>query len=184
MRLRISRAGATPALAAVAMLALAACAPKPETPEQMATRMRAEADSAKTAIETANARFVRLVGAGKADSAAMNYAEDAVLMLSNAPPAAGRAAIQTKLAELVGYGTWEMSVTTTRVDANGPLAVEQGTYVQNFKPGPHAPAGMAAMFPDTGKYLTGWKKVNGAWLIFADISNSDRSLPAPAAKRR
>ena len=184
MRLRISRASASPALAAVALLALAACAPKPETPEQMAARMQAESDSAKTAIEAANARFIRLLAAGKADSAAMNYAEDAVLMLSNEPAAAGRAAIRAKLADLLGYGTWDMSVMTTRVEANGPLAVEQGTYVQNFKPGPHAPAGMAAMFPDTGKYVTGWKKVNGAWLIVADISNSNRSLSAPAAKRR
>jgi ketosteroid isomerase-like protein len=174
----------TRGFAAVTLLALAACAPKPETPEQMAARMKAESDSAKTAIEAANTRFVRYFAAGKADSAAMNYAEDAVVMMSNEPEVRGRAAIQAKLAEWMGYGTWEMSATTTRVDANGPLAVEQGTYVQDFKPGPHAPAGMAAMFPDTGKYVTGWKKVNGAWLIIADISNSSRAMPAPAAAKR
>jgi hypothetical protein len=39
------------------------------------------------------------------------------------------------------------------------------------------------MFPDTGKYVTAWKKVNGAWLIFADITNSNRALPGPAAKK-
>jgi ketosteroid isomerase-like protein len=166
---------------AVALLALAACTPKPETPEQMAARMKAESDSAKMAIEAANARFVRYFSEGKADSAAMNYAEDAVLMLSNEPAANGRAAIQAKIAEWMGYGTWTMTATTTRVDANGPLAVEQGTYVQDFKAGPTAPPGMAAMFPDTGKYVTAWKKVNGSWLIFADISNTNRAMPAPAA---
>jgi ketosteroid isomerase-like protein len=91
----------------------------------------------------------------------------------------GRAAIQAMIAEWMSYGTWQASSTTTRVDANGPLAVEQGTNVLNLKPGPHAPAGMAAMFPDTGKYVTAWKKVNGTWLIFADISNSSRAMPAP-----
>jgi hypothetical protein len=53
-------------LAAVTLLALAACAPKPETPEQMATRMKAESDSARTAIEAAGARWNRYFNAGKA----------------------------------------------------------------------------------------------------------------------
>jgi ketosteroid isomerase-like protein len=173
-------------IAAVAWLALAACAPKPETPEQMAARITAESDSARTAIEAANARFVRYVGAGKADSAALNYAEDAVLMMPNEPALRGRAAIQAKLAEWMGYGTWQMTATTTRVDANGPMAVELGTNSMALTPGPTAPAGMAAMFPDTGKYVTYWKKVDGQWLIAADIGNSSRALPTPAAasKRR
>jgi ketosteroid isomerase-like protein len=170
--------------AAVSLLVLAACAPKPETPEQMAARMQAESDSARTAIEAANARFVGYIASGKADSAAMNYAEDATLMPPNEPAVSGRAAIQAKFAEFMSYGTWQMSATTMRVDANGPMAVEQGTYVQDFKPGPHAPPGMAAMFPDTGKYLTAWKKVNGAWLIFGDISNTSRAMPTPAAAKR
>jgi ketosteroid isomerase-like protein len=171
-------------IAAVALLALAACAPKPESPEQMAARMQAESDSARTAIEAANARFVEYVGAGKADSAAMNYAEDAVLMLPNEPPVEGRAAIQAMIAEMLGYGSWHMTATTTRVDANGPLAVEQGTNTMDFTPGPNAPAGMAAMYPDTGKYVTEWKKVAGKWLIAADIANSSRAMPQPAASKR
>ena len=170
-------------LAAVTLLALAACAPKPETPEQAAARMKAESDSARTAIEAANARFHRYAATGNVDSAVMGYAVDVVVMMSNTPAIRGRAAIRAMLAEWMGYGTWEMTSTTTRVDANGPLAVEQGTYVQNFKAGPHAPAGMAAMFPDTGKYVTAWRKVNGDWLIFADIFNTDRPEPAAAAKR-
>ena len=170
-------------LAAVTVLALAACAPKPETPEQMATRMKAESDSARTAIVAANARFVGYFMAGKTDSAAMNYVEDASLFVPNAPLVKGRAAIQAKMNEMLGLGTWQFTATTTSVDANGPLAVEQGTYVQNLKPGPHTPPAVAAMFPDSGKYVTAWRKVNGAWQIFADISNSDRATPAPAAKK-
>ena len=170
-------------LAAVTVLALAACAPKPETPEQMAARMKAESDSARTAIEAVNARAHRYFAAGNVDSLAMGYAEDVVVMISNAPATRGRPAIRAKLAEWMGYGTWEMIATTTRVDANGLLAVEQGTYVMNLKPGPHAPAGMAAMFPDTGKYVTAWRRVNGDWLVFADILNTDRLVPAAAAKR-
>ena len=170
-------------LAALTALALVACAPKPEASEQMAARIKAESDSARTAIEAANARFVRYFVAGKADSAAMNYVEDAAVYMPNEPLARGRAAIQAKVGEMMGLGTWQFTATTTQVDANGPLAVEQGTYVWNLKPGPHTPAAVAAMFPDTGKYVTAWKKVNGAWLIFADITNSNRALPAPTAKK-
>ena len=170
-------------LTAVTLLALAACAPKPETPEQMAARIKAESDSAKTAIEAVGARFMRYFAAGQPDSVAMLYADDAVLMLPNTPAVSGRAAIRAKVAEAVSYGTWQFSCTTTRVEASGPLAVEQGTCVQNFKAGPHAPPGMAAAFPDTMKYVTAYRKVNGVWLAIADISNSSRAMPAPAAKR-
>ena len=170
-------------LAALTLLALAACAPKPETPEQAAARMTAESDSARTAIEAANARFVGYFLAGKADSAAMNYVEDAAFYMANEPLTKGRAAIQAKMNEMMSLGTWQFTATTTSVDANGPLAVEQGTYIWGLKPGPHTPAAVAAMFPDTGKYVTAWRKVNGAWLIFADIANSNRALPAPGAKK-
>ncbi|MGD0484995.1 MAG: nuclear transport factor 2 family protein [Gemmatimonadales bacterium] len=170
-------------LAVVTLLALAACAPKPETPEQMTARMKAESDSARTAIEAANAHWVRYAAAGRADSAALDFAEDAVFMTANAPSLRGRPAIQAMFSEMFSYGTWQVTLTTTRVDAYGPIAVEQGTNILRFTPGPHAPAGMAAMYPDTGKYLTYWKKVNGTWLEAVDISNSDRAMPAPAAKR-
>jgi ketosteroid isomerase-like protein len=172
-------------LAAVTLLALAACAPKPETPEQMATRMKAESDSARTAIEAAMGHWERHIAAGRADSAAMIYAEDAVVMTSNSPAIKGRAPIEAMLTRLMGYGTYQFAFDIARVDANGPLAVEQGTYVEDFKPGPQVPPGMAAMFPDTGKYVTEWRKVNGVWLIAVDIFNTSRPMSAPGvAKRR
>jgi len=155
-------------LAAVALLALAACAPRTET------------DSARTAIEAANARWARHMATGQADSAALNFAEDAVLMMDNGPSIRGRTAIQAKFAELLSYGTWQVALATTRVEAYGPVAIEQGTKVVRFTPGPRAPAGMAALYPDTGKYLTYWKKVDGAWLEAVEIGSSSRAALAPA----
>lgn len=161
---------------AAALLVAAACAPPPETPEQAAARMAAETDSARAAIEAANARFVRYMAAGHVDSAALNYAEDAVVLMPNEPLVQGRAAIQAAFAEWTSLGTWEMQVTTVRVDASGPMAVEVGTNVMNFTPGPNAPRGMAAMYPDTGKYVTYWKRVDGNWMIVADIYNTSRAM--------
>ena len=170
--------------AAVTLLALAACAPKQETAEQMAARLKAESDSARPAIAALSASFARNVAAGRADSVALLYAEDATLMLPNQAPVRGRAAIRAKVAELIGYGTMQFACTMTRLDASGPLAVEQGVCIQNFTPGPGAPAGMAAMFPDTMKYVTAYQKVNGAWLAIADISNTSKALRAPGATQR
>jgi len=167
-------------IVAVTLLALAACAPKPETPEQTAARMKAESDSARPALQAALDRYARNFAAGRADSLVMFYSEDAVLMLANMPALKGRAAIQAKDAEAMSWGTYQVTFATTRVDANGPLAVQQYTYVMSFKPGPHAPPGMTA-FTDTGKTMTAYKKVNGAWLAFADVGGmSDRAMPTPA----
>ena len=167
---------------AAALLALAACAPKPETPEQMQARLRAESDSAKTAIEAANARFAGYLAAGKADSAALNYTEDAVFFSAGVPAAVGRAAIQAQFQQWLGMGSWTITIATGKVEASGPVAVENGTYVFTFTPGPHAPPGMAAMFPDSGNYVTTWRKVDGRWLITNDMSLTTRA-PAPARKR-
>ena len=168
-------------LAAITLLALAACAPKPETPEQMAARIKAESDSARPALQAALDAYARHFAAGKADSVAMFYAEDAVFLQNNGPVLKGRAAIQASVAEQLSWGTYQITFTTTRVDASGPLAVHEYSYVTSFKPGPHAPRGMTAL-TDTGKSMTAYKKVNGAWLAFADMGGmSDRAMPMPAA---
>ena len=87
-------------LLTAALVALAACAPKPETPEQAQARLRAESDSAKSAIEAAEARLGGYVAAGKADSAALVYAEDAVFYMGGSPAARGRGAILAQLQQL------------------------------------------------------------------------------------
>jgi len=167
-------------IAAVALLALAACAPKPETPERTAARMKAGSDSAKTALQAALDGFCRNYTAGRADSVAMFYTEDAVAMYPNEQAVKGRAAILAELNKFLTYGQYQCSLTITGVEANGPLAVAWYTGVETFKPGPHAPPGMAAAFPDTNNSVTAFRKVNGQWLAFADIGVSSRAMPAPA----
>ena len=168
--------------AAAALLALAACAPKPETPEQAQARLRAESDSAKTAIKAANARFAGYLAAGKADSAALIYAEDAVMFPSGTPAITGRVAILAQLRRWVEMGHWTVKSTTSQVEASGPVAVETGSNVTTFTPGPHAPRGMAARYPDTTNYETAWRKVGGRWLITRDMAVTTRA-PAPAGTR-
>jgi len=173
----------TPLVAAA--LVLAACAPKPETPDQMAARMKAEADTARTAIVAANARMSKYVAAGQMDSVAMLYAEDAVFYPANMPAVRGRPAILALFKNWGAAGAWTLMVSPLTVEANGPLAIETGRGLMTFAPGPNAPAEMKAAFTDTMKYVTTWRKVGGTWLISNDITSSDRAAqPAPAKKRR
>lgn len=169
-------------LVTAALLALAACAPKPETPEQAQARLKAESDSAKAAIEAADARIEAHTAAGSVDSTALGYTEDAVLYMSGSPAVVGRAAIRSAYQQMFGMGSWRITPSDTKVEASGPLAVETGRYVISFTPGPHAPAGMAAMYPDSGNFLATWRKVDGRWLITRDMTVSTRA-PAPARKR-
>jgi ketosteroid isomerase-like protein len=164
------------------LLALAACAPKPETREHAQARLRAESDSTKTAILAANARFAAHMALGKADSAALSYAENAVFFPTGAPAIRGRAAIRAIFQQMMEVGTWHIAVSDVKVEASGPLAVETGRYVTGLTPGPDAPAGVAAMFPDSGNFLSTWRKVNGRWLMITDMSATTRA-PAAAKKR-
>jgi len=169
-------------LLTAALLALAACAPKPETPEQAQARLQAESDSAKTAVEAAEARLAGYIAAGQADSAALLYAEDAAFYMAGTPTSHGRAAILATFRQLLEMGSWTIQPVADKVEASGPVAVESGRYVFNVTPGPHAPPGMAAMLPDSGSYVTTWRRVGGQWLISNDISVSTRA-PAAAKKR-
>jgi ketosteroid isomerase-like protein len=167
---------------AATLLTLAACAPKPETPEQARARLRAESDSVKTAIQAAESRLDAYLAGGKADSAALFYAEDATYSVVGSPTHRGRAAVAANFQRLMEMGSWTVTTTPDKVEASGPIAVESGHYVITFAPGPHAPPGVAASFPDTGAYVFTWRRADGTWLITNDIAVSTRT-PAPARKR-
>jgi ketosteroid isomerase-like protein len=170
---------------ALTLPVLAACAAK-ETPEQMEARMRAESDSARAAIEAIGLNMQRWVQGGHADSMASIYMEDARMYMANEPLIEGREAIRRRFEQFFEAGSWTFTPRILGVVANGPLAVERGTYVVGFTPGPNAPPGMAEMFPDSGKYVIHWHRVDGQWMVADDIGNSNRQMPMPqpAGRRR
>lgn len=169
--------GVVSLLGAVALFA--ACQPAAETAEQAEARMASETAAARTVIEAANAQMAAHMNAERYDSAAMVYAEDARALPPNMVPDVGRAAILKSFQGMAGMkGT--IGFVTTSVAANGPLAVETGTYSFTFTP-PGAPAPVT----DTGKYMAHWHKMGDTWMIVENIWNSD--LPAmpmgPPAKQ-
>ena len=166
--------------AAVAALTLAACA-KTETPEQAQARMQAEADSVRPIVEAAAANWSRWTAAKQSDSIAQLYASDATVMPPNMPSVTGSAGVKAMLDTAFAAGAMTINFTLGSVTANGPIAVEHGTFRTSFTPtGASAPATSG-----TGKYMTLWKRTDGQWLIAADIWNDDAppALPPPARRR-
>jgi ketosteroid isomerase-like protein len=155
-----------------AVALLGGCQPAAETAEQADQRMSAESAAAKTAIEASNAQFAAHFNAGHGDSVAAIYADNGRVLAPNTPAVSGRAAITAFMATMAPMKP-ALTLTTQSVAANGPLAVEMGTYSFTMTP-PGAPAPIT----DTGKYLVHWHKVGDKWMMVDDIWNSD--LPAMA----
>jgi ketosteroid isomerase-like protein len=160
-----------------ALVGVVACSGK-ETPEQATARMSAESDSAMTAVRAKGAKFAASFNAGQMDSVAAIYMELGRVMPPNAKTAVGRPAIKAWLLEGMG-GTPHLSLSTTDVVANGPVAVERGTYTMTITPPAGAKAPNNVVVSDTGKFLTHWSKVNGDWQIADDIFNSDKPAGPP-----
>lgn len=167
-------------LALILALGLAAgCQPKAETPEQAQARMDTESAAARTAIDSLKREFVTHFNQGHGDVVAGFYTEQAHVMPPNAPAAVGREAIKGVFGPFFAMKS-ELKLTPDAVVANGPIAIERGSYSVTF-----TPEGATAPVTDTGKYLVQWQLVDGKWLIADDIWNSD--LPpmpmGPPAKK-
>ena len=169
-------------MAVPAALALAAgCQPKAETAEQAQARMDTESAAAKTVIDSLDKEVATHFNMAHADVVAGYYTEQGHMMAPNMAEAVGREAIKTGLAGMAAMKP-QLQLTAQSVVANGPIAVERGTYTFTFT----LPGATAAM-TDNGKYLVHWHLVGGHWLLADDIWNSDLPVmpmgpPAPAKK--
>jgi ketosteroid isomerase-like protein len=158
-------------------LAAAACTPKAETPEQAMARMQSESAAARTTIDSLSREFANHLNMGHADVVAGFYADNAVVMPPNMPAATTRDAIMSAFGEFIAMKA-QLTLTPVSVVANGPMAVERGTYSVTM-----TPPGATAPVTDTGKYLVHWHLMDGKWMLVEDIWNSDLPpMPMPAGK--
>lgn len=162
---------------AVGVVALSLACQAAETDEQMHARMDRETATFRAAVEAEHLKYEQFEAASLADSVASLYTEDAVAAFANQPPAVGRQAIRDAGAAFYALGTVGLDIRSASAMANGPFGVERGTYVLTFTPGPNAPPGMAAMFPDSGSFLAHWRLVDGQWMIAGLVVNSMKPLP-------
>jgi ketosteroid isomerase-like protein len=150
--------------------AAAGCQPKAESAEQAQARMDSETAAVRTVIDSVTRDFATHFNQGHGDIVASYYGEQAHLMPPNLPVAVGREAIKAAFAPFFTMKP-DLKLTPDAVVANGPLAIERGTYSLTY-----TPPGATAPVTDTGKYLVHWHLLDGKWMLVDDIWNSD--LPA------
>jgi uncharacterized protein (TIGR02246 family) len=146
----------TMALVAMGLVALAASASAPTAADNAAD---------EAALRAADQTFMRAYWHGDLETLVALYAEDAVLLPADAPPAQGRDAIRKYLAADMAAlkpGEAEVIVTSTQ-GVLGNLGWSSGTTRYTAADGTTS----------TGKFLSVSRKVNGKWLYIRDSWNSD-----------
>jgi ketosteroid isomerase-like protein len=124
--------------------------------------------SAELAALTDN--WENALNASDIDSLAALYAEDCVLMPPNAELMTGRGAASELFGEMIGADLSGELDTITAVAAGG-VGYHVGTYSLRDVDG---------NVVDRGKFIEGWQKIGGEWLIVHDIWNSDLAPGAAA----
>ena len=130
-------------------VAVTACAPQ-------AADQSAELASATDAWQAA-------FDAKDADALAAVYTEDCVFMPPNAELGTGQAFVKQEVGGMIDAGL-NVELVPMAVYAAGGVGYRAGTFTL------HAPDGSLA---DRGKFIEGWRKVNGEWKINHDTYNSD-----------
>ena len=173
--------------AAGLFLLLAGCS---DTPAPPADTSAADLKAIKDGEVAWNADF----GAKDAEKLAGHYADDATLMMPDAPIIMGKDAIRPALKDMMSDKNLALSFTTTtaQVAKSGDYAYTQGTYSMTST-NPRTKKVVA----EKGKYLTVYKKQSdGTWKAIEDIDNADapatpvamaaakRSAPVAGKKKR
>jgi uncharacterized protein (TIGR02246 family) len=149
---------------------LAACAPTKAEPTDTASA-KVDLAAEEQAIKDLNARWVRMIAAKDTAGIYELYASDALYMAPNAQALGGRPGVAKAWSGFYAMKGSSLSFRPTKVVVAqaGDLAYDVGTFTFGMD-------GPRGRIEDKGKYLTVWKKQDGAWRIAAEMYNSD--LPA------
>ena len=121
------------------------------------------------AIRAANAQWSQAAGAKDLEGTLSFYADDAVLLWPNSPPAVGKQAVRAAWIEEFKDPAYSLSwgIEEVVVSRSGDLAYARGSYDATY-----TPAGYAVR--EHGKFLVIWKKQpGGAWRVAVDTDNAD-----------
>jgi ketosteroid isomerase-like protein len=152
-------------IAALSVLVLGACQPKPPADESAAAIM---------AVRAADAAWLKAL-AGRDTTAAVAAVEaTGSLLAPNSPMATGPAAIRKAFEEFYSLPgmtlTWE--AVTVGAARSGEVGYSSGPYTLTFT----GPKGKP--LTDHGKYVTVWRKqADGTWKVVLDTWNSDLLTP-------
>jgi ketosteroid isomerase-like protein len=136
------------------------------------------AEQADYAHEIRDVEAARLKTAAAKDvDAYVNYfADDASMLMPNAPLLTGKQPIKEELKPLMSDPNFSLSFLPNKLEVakSGDLAFTQGPYKMTFSDI------RGNKFEDEGKYLTVWRKLpGGTWKAVEDTFITDLPLPPP-----
>lgn len=119
----------------------------------MATNSSSSSNDAESYIRAAVPRFISAFNSGNADALSSFYADDAVLLLPNAPVARGAAGVRQAFMSMSGARP-TLDFAPDRINVCGDMATEVGHYT---------------MSADRGNYVAVWRRQSdGTWKMTAD----------------
>ena len=146
-------------LAAMASLAMAACAPSAPPV--------ADTAADQSAIRAAHRALHDAYYANDIDAEMALYADDAVVMAPDAPAVSGRDAIrQLWMKDVPKAGDSEV-LDENHVEVSGNVGWSSGTYKV---------VGAGEAESVSGKFMSTWRKTNGKWLNVQEIWNNDHAV--------
>jgi uncharacterized protein (TIGR02246 family) len=128
----------------------------------------AQAKDLKSEIEAVNAKFGAAYDRGDAAAIARLYTPHATMFPPGSDMVTGREGIQKVWAGAIQSGMKFTSLQTVSVEQYGNAAREIGRFTAEV---PNAQKQMTKL---VGKYVVVWKRENGAWLLDADIWNTNQ----------
>ena len=130
------------------------------------------------AVHDVEAAWVKDIGAKDVDKFVAYYADDATLLMPNAPALNGKQAIRTALKPMLADPKFSLTFQDTRAEASksDDLVYTTGTYTMTSS----VPKNPKSVTTDNGKYLTVFRKQpDSSWKAVADMINSDQALAQP-----
>jgi uncharacterized protein (TIGR02246 family) len=137
-------------------------------------------DADVQSLKDTEAALAKAMAARDYDKSMTYYADDASLLVSNAPAFNGKDAFRAAMKPMFDDANFALAFQASRVEVakSADLGYTQGTYTLTITdPKTKKPV------TDKGKYVTTYKKqADGAWKAVADMVSSDLPLPAPGKK--
>jgi uncharacterized protein (TIGR02246 family) len=137
-------------------------------------------DAEVQALKDTEAAWARVMAAKDYEKSMSYYADDASLLMANAPAINGKDAIRVAFKPMFDDPNFALTFQGSRIEVakSGDLGYTQGAYTLTItEPKTKKPV------TDKGKYLTAYKKqADGSWKAVGDMISSDMPPPTPGKK--
>ena len=140
---------------------------------QQPARPAADTAAITATLDSLNQAFVAAVAARDTDAVVGFYADEAQVLPAGMPRADGHDAIRAVWVGMLQTPGLELNFTGSKptITEAGDMVIDVGSYSMKMQDKKGKP------MEDVGKYVTIFKKVDGAWKIVVDTFNSDKAPP-------